>query len=541
MASNGTPTLTLTTDTDCVFYLEGVKQLQLIKGLAHELPLAPGHYTLNFVSIDNPDDSLLKEFEMPEQNAIYEVKFCGEVEANGKVKASVDVEASVDDKKEVATGSNSSRKRMWLVLGIVSIVLVIAFFVGYKPVDTLSVSVDNLLFDKWGEQHEVRIETNVKEKAVAFYPSGDGFDVEGNGYSCIVTATPNEGDVRKGDVKISAYTTLYGMRIGRGKSVSIGLSQESGLATNLDVSISSLSADKWGGNYQFVVKTDGVGLKVSSQNDWTDVQKESEDLYTVNVLKNPGDSRHGKIVVASGNLKKEIDVSQSSGLAHKLALNKSSIKDVSRDGGERYRVDVNTDGTTWDVVSNLSWVKIEKHDDYFEIEVKSNPDEVRDGYINVNSNNDHTASVHISQDGDPSFFYADYSNLTFGTSGGKNNISIHNDSRQPVSGYTISVWLDAYISGNKVRITCESNDDEPRDGTVELQCGSKKTSIKIHQKGWTTCDNCYGNGYISSTEWRQDSWYFMGQVMFGPAYLVEVKRDCPRCKNSGKRGKLKVD
>lgn len=523
------PKLTLTTDTDCMFYLEGVKQLQLIKGLAHELPLAPGNYMLNFVSIDNPDDSLLKEFEMPKQDAVYEVKFCGEVETSG------------DDKRKEETDINSSRKHMWLVLGIVSFVLAIAFFVGYKPVETLSVSVDNLLFDKWGEQHEVLIETNVKEKAVVFYPSGDGYDVERNGYTCIVSATPNEGDVRKGVVKISAYTTLFGIRIGKGESVSVGLSQESGLATNLDVSISSLSADKWGGKYQFVVKTDGVGLKVSSKNDWMDVHKESEDLYIVNVLKNPGDSRHGKIVVASGNLKKEIEISQSSGLAHKLSLSKSSFKDVSRNGGERYRVYVNTDGTTWDVHSSLNWVKIEKYDDFFDIEVGNNPDEVRDGYIYVNSNNDHTASVHISQDGDPSSFYAECSDLTFGTSGGKSNISIYNDSRQSVSVYTISVWLDAYMSGNKVRITCKSNDDVPRDGTVKLTCGSKKTSIKVHQKGWTMCNNCLGNGYISSTEWRQDSWYFMGQRVLGPAYLVEVKKDCPRCKNSGKKGKLKVD
>ena len=67
------PKLTLTTDTDCVFYIGGIKQLQLVKGLAQEFPLRPGIYSLTFNSLDNQNDSLQVEFEMFNEDAVYEV------------------------------------------------------------------------------------------------------------------------------------------------------------------------------------------------------------------------------------------------------------------------------------------------------------------------------------------------------------------------------------------------------------------------------------------------------------------------------------
>ena len=67
--------LTLTTDTDCEVYLEGVKQLQLLKGIAQVLSLSPGKYMLKFVSIENPNNTQNVEFEMPEKDSMCAVRF----------------------------------------------------------------------------------------------------------------------------------------------------------------------------------------------------------------------------------------------------------------------------------------------------------------------------------------------------------------------------------------------------------------------------------------------------------------------------------
>lgn len=75
MSTNTSYKLTLTTDTDCMFYLDGKQQLQLLKGLAYELPMHPGKYVLRFVSMEKSDVGYGEDFEMPAMNIKYEVIF----------------------------------------------------------------------------------------------------------------------------------------------------------------------------------------------------------------------------------------------------------------------------------------------------------------------------------------------------------------------------------------------------------------------------------------------------------------------------------
>lgn len=432
-----------------------------------------------------------------------------------------------------------SKKSKWVVFGIVLTVLIIAFYIGYKPVNNFSVDATNLCFDKWGEHHEINVSTNVSTESIDFNLSGKGFEIDENGYSCKISASPNEGDTRTGSVKVSAYATWYGMRIGEGKSISVDLSQKSGLATRLDVSISSISSDKWGDKYSFTAKTDGVKLEVVPQKNWIiseqSYKQSGEYRYTISIEKNPGDSREGKIVVKSGNLRKEIDVTQASGLAYEFSLNKSSIY-VDKGGtnpGKCFKVYVYTDGTTWNVSSVPGWVNITKYGDHFEITVDENNGDVRYKTLYVESNNGHSETVYIEQDGDPTLFKPNCHQWIFDTDGGNKSIRIYNDSRQPVSVSTDKSWLYAYMSGNSVRISCESNSGSPQNGTVTLSCGSKKCSISIKQKGWRTCSNCGGNGYVTGpgTVWLPN----LG--MYGPGFITT---DCPNCRNSGKKGKVKV-
>lgn len=393
----------------------------------------------------------------------------------------------------------SSKKTKWLVLGIVLIVLVITFFIGYKPVNSLSVSESSLSFGKWGGQESVRVSTNVPSNAVDVHCSGLGFSVHNDPnrvLECsdfIVSVEPNEGDTRTGKVRVTAYATLYGMRIGSGESVSTSLSQESGLARKLDVSIRSVNAGKWGGDCQFTVKTDGVkNVNAISQEDWIKVLKGEGDNYVISVEKNPNDSRHGIVIIESGNLQKEITVNQVSGLANRFSLDRSNIK-VGK-SGSTYRVNVSTDGVSWDIYSSPSWVTITKYDNSFDLTVAYNSDEIKNGNVVVKSNNGHKSYINISQDGSPTSFYASPSSLTFDTDGGSKQITVTNNSNQNISVSTSTGWLSAYINGNKVKIYCSSNDDSPHDGTVTLSCCDKSISISVHQKGYGRCGYCkYGH------------------------------------------------
>lgn len=406
----------------------------------------------------------------------------------------------------------SSKKTKWLVLGIVLIVLVITFFIGYKPVNSLSVSESSLSFGKWGGPESVSVSTNVSSNAVDMHCLGSGFSIDGGyGHEFKVSAEPNEGDIRTGNVKVTAYATLYGMRIGSGESASIILSQESGLASYLHVSQTSISVAKQGASYQITVNTDGVKLEASSKEEWINISKESDGRYNITVQKNAGDSRQGAIEFASGSLRREVSVSQVSGLASFLSLSRSSISNVEKSGtesGRCYRVNVSTDGVSWDIYSSPGWVNITKYDNFFEITVDYNSGDVRNGTICVHSNNDHSESISISQDGNPSSFYASRSSLTFDTDRDYEYVSVMNNSNQSVSASTDRSWLSASISGGSLKISCSNNSDSPRDGIVTLHCGDKSTRISVRQKGWRYCNSC-NNGYKSCPN-GMNSWSSWG-------------------------------
>ena len=437
----------------------------------------------------------------------------------------------------------SSKKTKWLVLGIVLFVIVIAFFIGYKPVNSLSVSETNLSFGKWGGQESVHVSTNVSSNAVDVHCSGSGFSVDSDyGHELKVSVEPNEGDSRTGNVKVTAYATLYGMRIGSGESATTILSQESGLASYLHVSQTSISVAKQGDSYQITVNTDGVKLEVSSKEEWINISKESDGGYNITVQKNAGDSRQGSIEFASGSLRRVVSVSQVSGLASFLSLSKSSISNVEKSGtesGRYYRVNVSTDGVSWDIYSSPSWVNITKYDNFFEITVDYNSGEVRNGTIYVHSNNDHSESISISQDGNPSSFYVSRSSLTFDSDRDYEYVSVTNNSNQSVSTSTDRGWLSASMSGGSVKISCSSNSDSPRSGTVTLRCGDKQCSISVRQKGWTSCPSCGGRGYVTQIAYRQNFMGYtpMGQPMYGPPFPVQENVSCSRC--SERKGKIK--
>ena len=392
----------------------------------------------------------------------------------------------------------SSKKTKWLVLGIVFIVLVIAFFIGYKPVNSLSVSETSLSFGKWGGTENVHISTNVSSNAVDVRCSGAGFDTEeGYGFDFKVSAGANEGDSRTGTVKVTAYATLYGMRMGKGKSVVISLSQESGLANRLSVSAQAFNVGKWGGECHFKVNTDGVKIDTKTQNDWMKIQKINDYEYCILLEKNPSGIREGEVVVSSGEFNKTIQINQSSGLASIISIDRSEIN-CDKDGtspGKGFSIKVKTDGTAY-TVSKPYWIDVTTYDDHFFITVEAT-DDVREGSVVVRSNNDEvpSQSLKIYQDGNPTTFSVEESSLSFDTESDYDDVNLNNNSHQSIHVTTDKRWLDAWMRGKYVRISCERNDGEPRNGKVILSCGNRECTITVKQKGWIDCTSCNGRGY----------------------------------------------
>ena len=450
------------------------------------------------------------------------------------------------------------RKRTFLiVLASLVVVAVAVFFIGYRPVKFLT--ANDVVFGKEGGQQSLRVETNVSRDAISIRcPSDDWITVDLDGYMIGISATPNPDPERSCVIEVRANSTIYGNPIGSPMKQNIVVKQGSGYASNLKLSTKNLNVGKYGETRQVNIKTDGVGLGLSSNAGWIhatpknqshDGQYYHDDDYEIVVDKNPGDYRSGTITVSSnGQPSQEIIITQASGLANTFYVSSTSINNVGKSGNTFY-VDITTDGTTWDANTNYSWLDLTEHNGYLEIKVSST-DEVRDGYVYVSSNNGHKQTISIHQDGAPTSFYASKSSWTFDTGSDYDYISINNNSNQSMYASADKSWLSASISGGKVRIACERNDNSPRDGTVTVSCGSKTCSIKVHQKGWTTCWQCGGNGQVACDNyraiWTSDNWgnWGHGYVSYdgwGNRYVsvCEVcggsgRKTCSNCDGKGK-------
>lgn len=412
----------------------------------------------------------------------------------------------------------SSKKTGWLILGIILLVIVIAFFIGYKPVNSLSVSESDLSFSKWGGLESVHVSTNVPTNAFDVHCSGEGFSIDSDyGHEFKVSAEPNEGDFRTGNVKVTAYATLYGMRIGIGESVSTGLSQESGLAHYMNITESNIHFKKYSSDIRTVfATTDGVNMKVSTDgidDDWLgvsyDISNEGDNNKAKIVIsshKNEGGEKHGTILISCNSHSKRINISQESGLAKRFDVNKSSMLIAEEGSGEGYFLaEIYTDGTTWSVKEAPSWLTTEvvlasKEGDkgYLKIRIPENTNKIKEGTITLMSNNGDLKEIDIKQWGDPTNFSASRSSIKFGTSKYYENVGISNDSRKPLLVSDDKSWITATArSKSEVRISCsENNYGSPRMGTVDVRCGGEHLSITVKQDGWETCSRCDGSGYV---------------------------------------------
>ena len=460
--------------------------------------------------------------------------------------------------QEASTIIRGSKTTRWLVLGIMLTIIVIAFFIGYKPVNYVSADTESLCFCKWGGKEELLISTNVPSNMVDISVLGSGFELEGDGnYNFTIIANSNPGQERAGTAHIRAYASVFGYRIGNGKDLIVRLRQDSGLATKLIVSSSKFDFGKLGGTADFSVTTDGVLLDLSFDKDWATVSKIKEGEYKVSVVENPYDKRSGTISVKSGQFHREILLSQASGLATKFSIDKSNISGIPQSGldeGRRYRVNVNTDGVSWDVSRDKDWIILKKYSSFFEITVTSNPGKVRKGQVSVKSNNGHVESIALVQNGEPSNLYPSTSIISPSPYSGSKTISINNDSYYNIIADGDKTWLHTSVIGDIVTIRWDSNSSRARRGVVTVTCGNSTCSIAVEQDGYKDCSRCGGLGTINCTNYKAEPRYYpmtgatLHQVLNPEGYYNMVVgmwipqwENCKTCGGTGKEKCPKCD
>lgn len=449
-------------------------------------------------------------------------------------------------------------RNMKIALSIVLLTAIagIICYLNYYPTSYVEVSGKPNV-SQYGEEISLNISTDAEYGAIYVSSSNNWIYVKKfDNISADLEIEPNCGSERTGHITVTVYTTFFGSSISS-ISKTYNIHQSSGKATYMNISTSTLRYDKYGNAEEkasFTLQCDGVSQKVSSDNNWIKVVRSSgsthnKSNYSVTVDKNIGDGRNGKIVINSQPYEKVITVYQKSGLASYLSIDKHDIvcKDASGlEDGYYYRVSISTDGVSW-TASGPSWIELKENTSSLEIVPKSNDGKIRTGTVYVHSNNGHTESISIKQNGEPSNLSVSPSTWRPGTSSTNKSFTITNDSFYSISARSDENWLSASVSGNNVKVYCNSNSSLPRYGTVDIRCGNSMCTITIKQDGYKDCSRCSGTGKVTCTanaSWGTDMWgntvhKVYQQTSYYDFYLnmwVPTGQwvDCSKCRGTGR-------
>lgn len=455
----------------------------------------------------------------------------------------------------------SIKRKRTIKLIIVLIILAFICIIAYQPAGDIYVSRESVSFSKYGGAEEISITTKADESNIYAFSHADWIKEGISGHDLRILAEENPNSNRYATVTIKAYSTFFGERISS-VTKDISIQQESGLPTYLKVKNKGLSFDKYGNpetSSKFIVKTDGIGCDIYSSCDYIHINKTitskshspREIEVDISVDKNDSEYRTATISIRSGQYTETVNLSQKSGAANFLNIDKHIIRPEKEGAGDGYcyRVTISTDGASWSASTSYSWVSLNQYDNKLDITVTPNDGDVRTGYVYVKSNNGHSEAVTIEQDGNPTNFYASRSSWTFDTYSDYKNLQITNNSNQEVSCSTNNTWLSATISGNEVKISCKENAKyrSPRDGTITLYCGNKTYDIAIHQKGYVECTHCHegkmncDNNVGWVWEYEYDAWWraISQKLVHGTSGFQSMppyywSRRCTKCNGTGK-------
>lgn len=351
---------------------------------------------------------------------------------------------------------------------------------------------NSISFDKFGkstDKSKLIISTDGVLESVA--SATDWCDISftplsGGKYQCVVSIDKNNGERRYGQI------TLKGGNI----SQSISVQQESGLASYIGFSGSSLSALPREETKYVDVKTDGTSWSVISKPSWVEASDNGNNSLKLVIAENDGERRNGTLTIRSNNgHTSSLAINQGTSRASYIRAGQSSIS-AGTSGLDKY-ISVSTDGKDWSVSNHPYWIDVTPSADRIYVEVNSNSGKMREGEIILASNNGHRATISVKQDGDPTNFKAGKSSIKFDSGSDYEYVNINNNSNQSLRVDESQSWITASAtSKGRIKISVSSNSSSARSGYVTVRCGNESCRIDVRQSGWTNCYYCGGRGQV---------------------------------------------
>ena len=457
----------------------------------------------------------------------------------------------IQEAKGSLANKKKARKIRNIILLIIAIVIaIVVCLINYFPVSYLDVSGDVSL-GKRGGNKTITISTDANDINIDVQESSNWIDVNRDGGTLSINVVPNTDDERSAYITVNTYSSFFGKKFNC-ISKTIKVSQSSGLPTYLKTNTSEISFDKYGNcsSNQITATTDGCDLQVSTSASWFSVSKnitEDGDNMVASIVLTTGTnnegSKTGEVVIRCNDYVERVKVSQASGLATYFRVEKTSLTMAEEGTAEDmcYPIDVYTDGTSWSVYSAPGWLTAyaDLEDKRLEIKVPANTGKIKSGTITIKSNNGDLRDISVSQKGDPTNFRSAKSTVKFGTSSDYEYVTIYNDSHKNLEINEYESWLSATAIGNdEIKISCTSNSNERRSGTVYVHCGDEQISITVKQDGWTTCWNCGGHGRFQCQYpglWGAGGYHYVQDFVINnyTGMGSYVYKPCPNCGGYG--------
>jgi len=457
----------------------------------------------------------------------------------------------IQEAKGSLANKKKARKIRNIILLIIAIVIaIVVCLINYFPVSYLDVSGDVSL-GKRGGNKTITISTDANDINIDVQESSNWIDVNRDGGTLSINVVPNTDDERSAYITVNTYSSFFGKKFNC-ISKTIKVSQSSGLPTYLKTNTSEISFDKYGNcsSNQITATTDGCDLQVSTSASWFSVSKnitEDGDNMVASIVlttdTNNEGSKTGEVVIRCNDYVERVKVSQASGLATYFRVEKTSLTMAEEGTAEDmcYPIDVYTDGTSWSVYSAPGWLTAyaDLEDKRLEIKVPANTGKIKSGTITIKSNNGDLRDISVTQKGDPTNFRSAKSTVKFGTSSDYEYVTIYNDSHKNLEINEYESWLSATAIGNdEIKISCISNSNERRSGTVYVHCGDEQISITVKQDGWTTCWNCGGHGRFQCQYpglWGAGGYHYVQDFVINnyTGMGSYVYNPCPNCGGSG--------
>ncbi len=392
---------------------------------------------------------------------------------------------------------------------------------------------NSISFDKFGrpsDRSELIISTDGVLESVASAPDWCyiSFNLLSDGhYQCDVTMDKSDGERRYGQI------TLNGGNI----TQSIFVQQESGLASYIGLNGSSLSVLPRAETKYVDVRTDGTSWSVISKPSWVEASYNGNNSLKLVIAENEDDRRTGILTIKSNNgHTASLAINQGTSKASYIRAGKTSI--LAGTSGLDIYIPVSTDGKEWSVSGHPYWIDVTPSNDRIYVEVNSNSGKMRDGQIVLASNNGHSATISVKQDGDPTNFRAGKSRIIFDSGNEYEYVNISNNSNLSLRVDESHSWITASAtSKGRIKISVSSNSNAARSGYVTVRCGNESCRIDVRQKGWTNCYYCGGRGqvrcgypalWMNGLHCVQD--FVMNYYTGGGYYTYNP---CPNCGGSG--------